>query len=92
MHSVLAVILVLVGAFLTLRFRQVGAWYDRVLRTLADGPGAPEPERRGVGAQWAMVGTGGSTAARWYRSAAVLLVGVGFLAVGVGALAGAWRV
>ena len=92
MHMVFAVVLVVLGAFLTLGFRRVGDWFDRVLRTLAGGPGAPEPERRSVVGQWAMVGTGSSTAARWYPSAATLLVGLGFLVVGIGALAGAERV
>jgi hypothetical protein len=92
MHTLFSIVLVLLGTFLTLRFRQVAAWYDRLLRTLADGPAAPEPERRRLAGQWATVGTGSSTAARWYRSAATLLVGVTFLIIGVGALAGAWRV
>lgn len=92
MHTVLAVVLVLLGGFLTLRFRRVADWLDRVLRTLADGPGAPEPKRRSVAGQWAMVGTGSSVPARWQRSGATLLVGLAFLVVGIGALAGAWRV
>jgi|1185.fasta_scaffold42691_2 hypothetical protein len=91
-HTVFAAILVGGGVFLALRFRQVADWYDRRLRTLADGPRAPEPERRGVLGQWAMVGTGSSTTARWYRRSVTLIVGLAFLIVGVGALFGAWRV
>jgi hypothetical protein len=85
MDTVFAAILVVVGAFLTICFRQVADFYDRFFRALADGPGAPEPEQRSVVGQWAMVGTGSSTTARWYRRSGVLLVGVGFLVVGGGA-------
>jgi hypothetical protein len=92
MHTVFAVVLVVLGGFLTLCFRQVADWFDRVLRTLADGPGAPEPERRGVAGQWAMVGTGSSTAARWYRCAVTPARGARIPSLGIGALVGAWRV
>lgn len=88
--TVVAVGMTLLGGLLVVRFRRIAGWFDRVLRTLADGPEADEPADRGGLGRLVMVGTGKSVSARWYRATAVLLVGLTFLVVGAGALLGAW--
>jgi hypothetical protein len=90
-NTFVSVLCVVLGAAGLLGFRQITDWFDRVLRTLADGPGTPEPQERGVFGQWLMVGTGSSVTARWWRYAATLVTSVGFLVAGAGCLAGAWQ-
>jgi hypothetical protein len=91
MNTVVGVLLVVLGAVGTARFRQVADWFDRAKRTLADGPGASEPKERSVVGQWLMVGTGSSVSARWYRYGSTLLTSVFLLVVGAGNLLGAWQ-